>query len=174
MRRHVLLYGMPHVGKTTTLLRVVEGLSRPAYGFHTAPLWDGPRRIGLEAVTHNGQHIAVALVRPSIGPMVGKYWIDVPALDGLVQTVWPETFKGLAYADEIGRLTCQSTVFTTRLGKLFETGTVLAITARKGHALIRGLQNHPDVQFIEIRSDNRDSLVPELIDHLRRVTGRRE
>jgi hypothetical protein len=65
-------------------------------------------------------------------------------------------------------------VFTTRLGKLFETGTVLGIASRKGHAFIRGLQNRRDVEFIEIRSDNRDSLVPELIDHLRRVTGRRE
>jgi len=69
------------VGKTTVVMKVVEGFSGRAGGFYTEEIRTGNTRQGFQIRTLDGRNGILAHVNHS-GPFrVGKYGVDVEAFD---------------------------------------------------------------------------------------------
>ena len=81
----ILLTGMPGIGKTTVIRRVAAGLGgRRIRGFTTEEIRKGGQRLGFRLETFDGQSTVLSHVDIRSGHRVGKYGIDVVALDRVV------------------------------------------------------------------------------------------
>jgi len=83
----LLLTGSPGVGKTTALRRVCDTLQiQPIRGFYTEEMRVGGARQGFRLVTFDGEQRMIADVRRG-PPRVGKYGVDVAAIDAVARRV---------------------------------------------------------------------------------------
>jgi nucleoside-triphosphatase len=81
MNKNILLTGSPGCGKTTLVRRVIARLNGPVGGFYTEEIRSGGARQGFKIVTFGGQAGILAHVNLS-GPLrVGRYGVDLKALD---------------------------------------------------------------------------------------------
>ena len=84
----VLITGRPGSGKTTLVRDVLEALDAPASGFYTRELRDGEgRREGFEIVTLDGETAVLSHVDID-GPRVGRYGVDIAALERIGCRRW--------------------------------------------------------------------------------------
>ena len=77
----VLLTGAPGSGKTTAVQRIVAALQRDADGFTTREFRKSRARWGFEIVTLDGQDGLLAHVEIRGGLRVGRYGVDLSALE---------------------------------------------------------------------------------------------
>ena len=77
----VLLTGRPGCGKTTLIKRVVNNLPRGAGGFYTEEIRDGGTRAGFKIVTLDGAAAVFAHVDFKTPEHLGKYGLDLSALE---------------------------------------------------------------------------------------------
>src|SRR6266853_2271402 len=81
MTEKVLLTGRPGCGKTTLIKHVVNNLPRRAGGFYTEEIRDGGMRTGFKIVTLAGEEVVFAHVDLKTPEHVGKYQLDLSALE---------------------------------------------------------------------------------------------
>lgn len=159
--RHYFLTGLPFVGKTTALLRAVQGLNS-TYGFTTQSDERNGKKSGLRVHTADGGIFQVAEQR-----QIGKYLLDVDKLERAVQNLVEHSKESkYIYLDEIGTLFCQSHLFVRTIRALLETHTILGVISRKGHPFIREIHQRPDCSIIPINAENRDSVPGQLLNLL--------
>lgn len=159
---HLFLTGSPGVGKTTAIRRAVERLDDlRASGFYTEEI-RGPsgRRTGFLGVTLRGRERVIASVEIEGRPRVGKYGVDVPAVDALTASALdPDAGTDVYVVDEVGKMECFSGVFRAAIRRLLEGETPLVGTvARRGGGLIEEVREHPAVEVRELTRGNRDEL----------------
>ncbi len=110
MTKKVLLTGRPGCGKTTLIKRVVSELARPAGGFYTEEIRAHGERLGFKIITLDGQEALLAHVDFKTPERVGKYGLDLSALE----TVGVEALREAVHArqlvviDEIGPMELRS------------------------------------------------------------------
>ncbi|MCP4201243.1 MAG: hypothetical protein GY769_04840 [bacterium] len=170
----VLLTGRPGVGKTTVVRDLARRLAAHRLaGFYTEEIRERGRRVGFRAVTLGGDRSTIAHVDLSGVPGVGKYGVDVPAIDWLADTtlgLLPDV--DLYIIDEIGKMECLSRSFVEAVRRLFDTSLwIVATVARSGSGLIAEVKRRPGVILREVTHANRDDLAqkmaPWLEDKLR-------
>lgn len=167
----ILLTGMPGVGKTTVIRRVAVGLGgRRIRGFTTEEIRKGGQRLGFRLETFDGQSTVLSHVDIRSGHRVGKYGVDVVALDRVVDSALslvdpPETYL----IDEIGKMECLSVLFIAAITKLLDSShpLVATITAR-GRGLIEQAKQRPDVEVWEVTRQNRDGMPDRVISEVLR------
>lgn len=163
---HLFLTGLPGVGKTTIIRRVVASLpSIPISGFYTAEVRDSRgSRVGFEIVTLAGRKAELARVGKSGGPRVGRYVVNVAHVDAVVvPALRPSEPTSLVVVDEVGKMECFSRQFCQAVRHLLDHGPrVLGTVALRGGGFMGEVRRHPNVRLIEVTSDNRDGL-PEMI-----------
>ncbi len=166
MGRAALLTGRPGVGKTTLVRRVVARLERLAAGFYTEEVREGGQRVGFRLVTLEGRATMLAHVDFRGPPRVGRYGVDLRALD---QVAVPEIHRGLREAevvviDEIGPMELRSPVFRQAvLEALDSPASLLATVMLRPHPFVDGLKHRPDVRLLEVTPANREALVNEVL-----------
>lgn len=159
---HIFLTGLPFVGKTTALLRVVQSLDH-AVGFITQAIECGGKRTGLTVITSHQRVFNVASVGFFSSMRHGKYFVDISALDRAVQEIINDCKRSqYIYIDEVGTLFCQSPFFIDTMRSLFESHTLIGVISKKGHPFITEIHRRPDCCFTEVTANNRDD-VPNLI-----------
>ena len=126
----LLLTGRPGIGKTTAIARAAERLAhlRPR-GFLTRELREGGRRVGFELRTLAGARATLAHVDLDTAERVGRYGVDVDALERVVVpelTVDPPT--RLVLIDEIGKMECFSGRFVAAVRALLDARRPLVAT----------------------------------------------
>jgi nucleoside-triphosphatase THEP1 len=164
--RHYFLTGLPFVGKTTALLRAVQGLNS-AYGFTTQSEERNGQKSGLRVKTSDGGIFQVAVLEQTDQRRIRKYSLDIDKLDRAVQNVVEHSKESkYIYLDEIGTLFCQSHLFVRTVRTLLETHTVLGVISRKGHSFIREIHQRQDCSIIPINAENRDSVPGQLLNLL--------
>ena len=170
MARHLLLTGVPGVGKTTVIRRVVEILGdRPMRGFLTDEIRRGGRRTGFNITTIDGTSESLASVDLRSPHRVGRYGVDVAAVDRVVElTLHAAGPDELVIIDEIGKMECFSEQFVVAVRRLLGSPhTLLATVTLHGGGLIAKVKRHPEVELWQITPANRNDIPARVVHWLR-------
>lgn len=169
MGQAILLTGSPGSGKTTLIRRVVGRLDRPVGGFYTQELRTGGVRRGFEIVTLDGRRGTLAHVDIHSRQRIGKYGVDLSTLDRLAVAAIREAVQdpdphSLVIIDEIGPMEMRSQNFCDAvLEALDSRKEVLGTIVQRSTPFGDLVKRRPDVDLIEVRRDNRDGLLEQLL-----------
>ena len=162
MRPHALLLtGVPGVGKTTIVNKVAAGLlGKKISGFVTDEVRDRIRRVGFEIRTFDGKTRTLAHVELHSRHRVGRYRVDVTALDEIAESALaPDDQTELYLVDEIGKMECFSKKFCTAMTTLLDARRpLIATVARHGGGFIAEVKGRSDVELREATKENRDEM----------------
>ncbi len=170
----LLITGPPGAGKTTALRRVCGALQGwPLRGFWTEEVRAGGVRQGFRLVTFDGEQCIIADVRRPGPPRVGKYGVDVAAIDTVARrALVPDLAVRLFVVDEIGKMECLSQGFVDAVRTLLaQAQPLLATVALKGEGLIEEVKRDPRARLVHLTRDNRDRLPEEIADMLRAASA---
>lgn len=172
--RVLLLTGVPGVGKTTLLRRLLATLPGPRGGFLTAEIREGSARVGFTLETLDGRTGVLAHRRLPGPPRVGAYGVDLAVLDGLgAASLEAAVAAGsLAVVDEIGKMECASPRFVAALETaLGAGGPLLATVMLRPHPVADRVKAHPGARCLTVTRANRETCFAEASALLRRLTG---
>jgi nucleoside-triphosphatase len=121
--RLLLLTGARGIGKTTALRRVASGLRETSVrGFYTEEMRSDGQRVRFRLVGFGGEQGIIAHVDFHHRHRVGKYRVDVSAVDRLANELLARRPDVELYpVDEIGRMECLSAVFVARMAETAQT-----------------------------------------------------
>jgi nucleoside-triphosphatase len=170
MNKKILLTGRPGCGKTTLIKRVVDELALPAGGFYTEELRENGKRVGFKMITLDSQEALLAHMDFKTPQRLGKYGLDPSALETVGVAALREAMRArqLVVLDEIGPMELRSAIFRDVVKKIFKIGVpVLATITARSFPFTNALKKRRHVTLIEVRSNNREQLVCELVDQFR-------
>ena len=174
MGKHILVTGLPGVGKTTLIRKVLAGLppAFPVAGFFTGELREGGHRVGFEIETLDGRKGVLSHVRFQSPCRVGRYGVDIGGFERLVLPILRAGEPDLYVIDEIGKMECFSGPFVQAMTALLDAGTpVFGSVALKGGGFIERVKGRSDVTLVEVTVRTRDSLVGQIVPELRKQLG---
>src|SRR5437660_2457645 len=119
----LLLTGAPGTGKTTVIRRVAKALAgRSIRGFTTEEVRSRGERVGFRLETFDGQSALFAHVAIRSGHRVGRYGVDLAALEGIVDSALdPRDPVEVYLVDEIGKMECLSARFVSAMERLLDS-----------------------------------------------------
>jgi nucleoside-triphosphatase len=167
----VLLEGRPGSGKTTLVARLADVLRERGVavtGFVTHELRESGRRVGFELETFDGGRATLAHTRFSGPPRVGRYGVDIEALETVaLPTLEHDPADGVVVIDELGKMELASESFRHTVSKLFETDADIVATVHVfSHPLTDALKERADVERIQVTHASRDDLPLRLAERL--------
>jgi len=118
----------------------------------------GERR-GFALVTYDGRRGVMAHVDRD-GPRVGKYGVDVAAIEALSRSALAVRPRVQVYlVDEIGKMECLSPAFVEATRALLDAGVPLVATiGQRGGGFIAEVKRRSDVTLWEITRATRDAM----------------
>ena len=170
VNQKILLSGRPGCGKTTLVKRLVNHFAQSAGGFYTEEIRDRGTRVGFKIATLDGDEVVFAHVEIESSTRLGKYWLDLPALEAVgVRAVREAVQRGrLVVIDEIGPMEIRSPVFRETVKEALDSkASLLATIFARSLPFTDMIKSRDDVVVIEVRPDNRERLVSELAEKLR-------
>ncbi len=170
----LFLTGVPGSGKTTAIRRILAGLQRDAGGFYTREIRVAGRRLGFEIVTLDGQTGLLAHLDISGQPRVGRYGVDLTALEDIgVESLQAAARRGaLVVIDEIGPMECLSAAFRQTVEAVLDGGAdALGTIAAHPAPFPDRIKARPDVTLLTLTPANRDTLAEQVIARLK-ASGR--
>jgi nucleoside-triphosphatase len=156
----LLLTGAPGVGKTTVIRRVAAQLEmRHLRGFYTEEIREGGERRGFRLRGFQGQERVIAHTAFPKSHRVGKYGVDVAAMDDAAALLAPDPAARAYLVDEIGKMECLSERFISAIRVLFGGRTPLVATiALRGGGFIAEAKRLPEALLWEVTYGARDEL----------------
>jgi nucleoside-triphosphatase len=162
----ILLTGNPGVGKTTVLLRVVEGLKARGCkvgGMVSCEARSFGTRVGFEVLDLSNERRGwLAHVNQKLGPQVGRYKVNLADLDsvGAEAIVNAVENSDIVVIDEIGPMELFSESFRKAVRKAVESRKpVLAVVHWKARdALIDEVKRREGAETHVVTSENRENL----------------
>ncbi len=162
----LLLTGVPGIGKTTLIKKLARALiGRRIQGFFTEEIRSQGRRQGFHLETFDGQQIILAHTDFRSTYRLGRYGVDVAALDGIVNdALQPNTNVDLYLIDEIGKMECFSQGFQLAITQLLNArAPIVATIALKGSGFIEKIKEQPNVALLQLTRDNRDEILDAVL-----------
>jgi nucleoside-triphosphatase len=167
--RHLLLTGLPGVGKTTIMTQLSHALANyHPDGFFTLEIREDGIRKGFELVTFDGRLQLLSHVTLP-GPFrVGRYGVDVAGFEKLLGTIDLRFSPSrVVMLDEIGKMECLSQRFIQEVEALLDSSKmVIATVALKGGGFPAKVKNRPDCQVVNVTLQNRSTLAGTLIPEI--------
>jgi nucleoside-triphosphatase len=169
--RKILLEARPGAGKTTVAQRVAEILraaGKPVAGFVTSEVRSGRHRTGFAVETLDGKRAVLAHIDFSGPPRVGKYGVDLEAIETLaIPTLGQPTKGGVVIIDELGKMELASEPFQSAVRALFDSSVSIVATVLAGrHPFTDALKRRSDTEVLQVTRKNRDQLPDELARRL--------
>ena len=168
----LLLTGPPGVGKTTVIRRAAEELSGLRIrGFTTEEIRQAGQRVGFRIETFDGATAVLAHVKGRSPQRVGKYAVDLTALDGIAKDQLSRCFAGeVIFIDEIGKMETLSSYFVEKAESLLNSRVVLVATVGlRGGGFIEAVKRRPDVLLWTVSRSNRDRMPAEVAAWVRQT-----
>lgn len=165
MGRAYLLTGRPGAGKTTCLLGALDLLGVPAGGFVTEEMRERGTRVGFALRTLDGRRATLAHVNRTGPPRVGKYGVDVDALERVgVPAIRAAIREGrLVVIDEIGKMEMASGAFRQAVEEVLRSrATLVGTILMAPHPWADRIKGDRAVRLIEVTPANREALPREL------------
>jgi|Deesub1362A_J573_1020465.scaffolds.fasta_scaffold00289_22 nucleoside-triphosphatase len=171
MLRNLLITGRPGVGKTTLVMRVVDSLDKGvAGGFYTQEIREGRHRVGFIAKTVDGRSQILAHVDIKSRFRVGRYGVDVGAIDDLIVSSIDDAIKErkVVIIDEIGKMELFSERFRQAVLQAMDSQrVVIATIAVYNNEFLRALKERRDVRLFELDIENREGLFMDVMEKVR-------
>jgi nucleoside-triphosphatase len=172
---HILITGLPGVGKTTLIRELAKRLAEynPA-GFYTEEIRDRQGiREGFRLVTLCGRQLVLSHVNHPGSQRVGRYGVDVAGFERLLAELDLRHLPSrLIVIDEIGKMECLSRRFTDDMTVLLSSPRMLIATiALKGEGFIRQVKERPDCRLVMVTRENRDRLMSDLSTEIEKSLG---
>jgi nucleoside-triphosphatase len=168
----ILLEGRPGVGKTTLAIAVVDALADRGLevsGFTTEEIRERGRRVGFAIEAIGGEREVMAHVDYSGPPRVGKYGVDLEALERVALPAFEERSEVLVI-DELGKMELHSQALCDAVTTAMqEDGNVVATVQATAHPFTDELKARDDVDVIQVTRANRDELRDRLVDTVARA-----
>jgi nucleoside-triphosphatase len=142
-------------------------------GFYTEEVRERGERRGFRAVTFEGETCVIADVDLRGTPRVGRYGVDVTAIDCLANTtLQPRTDVAVYIIDEIGKMECLSKRFVQATQALLDAGRlVVATVGQRGSGFIADVKRRPDAELWEVTRQTRDGMPDRVLTWLHRAPG---
>ena len=163
---HVLLItGTPGIGKTTAIRRVADELeAKGLRGFYTEEIREGGERLGFRLVSFEGTAHVIAHVDFAKRLHVGKYGVDVQAIDDAVPLLVPDPDARVYLVDEIGKMECLSECFIAAMRVLLSGHTpMVATVGARGAGFIAEVKRRPECELWKVTHVNRNDLPAQIL-----------
>jgi nucleoside-triphosphatase len=167
MKPVYLLTGRPGTGKTSLIKEALAGFPVKADGFYTEEIRRQGARLGFRLVTLDGREAVLAGTDLDRRFRVGKYGVDVAALErvGVAALREAAAAGNLVVVDEIGRMELLSPEFRQAVTGLVEGGKrVLGTIMLQADPFADAIKRHPDVEVVTLTRQN----YRETLEDLRR------
>lgn len=163
--RILLLTGLPGVGKTTIMRRVADSLEgKSISGFLTEEIRERGQRKGFGIETFDGERAVLAHVDIRSAHRVGKYGVDVSAMDRIATHLLAADRQVEVYLiDEIGKMECYSARFVAVMKSLLDSGArVIATVPLRAGGFSREVRARLDVESWEVTRKNREEMADKV------------
>jgi nucleoside-triphosphatase len=175
MGKTILLTGAPRSGKTTLVEGLIRDLPCEAGGFLTRELSEHEQRVGFKICTLDGREATLAHVGIR-GPIrVGKYGVDIAALDSVAAScIWQSITTGypLIVIDEIGPMEIVSESFREAVrAAVSSDAMVLATIVKRSTPFTDQLKARPGVMLLEVTWANAQALAGQIREIIRSECG---
>ena len=166
----LLLTGRPGIGKTTALRAVAAaaGRTRRVAGFYTEEIRARGVRSGFRIVTLDGEAAVMADASRHGGPRVGKYGVDLAAIEAVaVPAITPRHALDVYLIDEIGKMECLSPAFVAAMRTLLDSSAIVVATvAERGGGFIAEVKRRADAEMWPLTRANRDDVPARVLKWL--------
>jgi nucleoside-triphosphatase THEP1 len=162
---NVLLTGVPRIGKTTLIKKVVQQLGRCA-GFYTEEIRERNSRVGFQLITLDGQQCTMSHKKARSPHRIGRYYVDRNCIDRLGVTALEEGIekKYTLVIDEIGKMELFSDSFKKVVLRALDSDSpVLGSILLRAHPFCDRIKQRNDVRVISVSEENRDGLSVEIV-----------
>jgi len=169
MGQTFLLTGPPRAGKTTCLKELMARLPGRAGGFYTEEIREGGKRLGFRLVTLRGEKAILAHVDIKGRPRVGKYGVDLEALEGIGVVALEKALSQDDYmvVDEIGKMELCSERFKRVVWQGIESDkVVLGTIMLASHPWADRVKAHPMVTLFQVSYSNWEKAVAQILGML--------
>lgn len=174
LKRVWFITGRPGIGKTSVLLKAVEGLRAEGFkvgGMISREVRLSGSRIGFEILDiASGRKGWLAHVRQPVGPKIGKYRVNLDDLNSVGVRAILDALENadVIAVDEIGPMELYSKEFVDAVERALESAKPLIGTVhfRVRHPLVNHLKNREDSEILEVTLQNRARLHKLIIGNL--------
>lgn len=166
-----LITGPPGSGKTSLVKQALVGWGGRVGGFYTEEVRHQGVRQGFSLVTLKGERAVLAHTQLPGPPWVGKYGVDVAALDRVgVAALHQALGEGaLVVIDEIGKMELFSAAFREAVLRAVEGGgRVLATVMLSPHPFADALKKDPRVRLLHLTRPSFPAVLQEVKEWLSR------
>ena len=167
----LLLEGHPGIGKTTVTRRLLQLLREagvPVGGFTTGELRTGGDREGFVVEAVSGAREVLAHVDLPGPPRVGRYGVDLAALERVALPALREPGAGgVVVVDELGTMELASAAFCETVVELLGRDVAVVATVHQTRdRFTDALRRRPDIRVVRVTQATRDALPEQLVDRL--------
>ena len=172
MKQVYLLTGRPGSGKTSLVKQVVARIPGQAGGFYTEEIRTRGVREGFRLVTLDGETVILAHVKIHSRHRVGKYGVDVEALDGVGVPALERAARhcDLVVVDEIGKMELFSPRFREAVSQVVASGKkVLGTIMLNPNPFADAIKRQPNVNLLTVTRENYETVLAELLKWVKDV-----